>query len=112
MNPTATDPWGPLFRSADPDTSTQAARDVIPRRGSQTMQLLAVYRNHALFGMTDEEAGIESGLAARPKCCYWKRCSDLRTAGFIEPTGDTRPSSAGSQMQVCRITAKGMEALK
>jgi len=99
----------PLFRSADPVTSRQGARDVLPRRDSQQGQLLAVYRNQA--GLTDEEAGIKSGLAQKPKCCYWKRCSELRAKGLIEDTGDTRLSSAGSAMRVCRLSAKGAELL-
>jgi hypothetical protein len=99
----------PLFRSADPVTSRQGARDVLPRRDSQQGQLLAVYRNQP--GLTDEEAGVKSGLAAKPKCCYWKRCSELRAKGLIEDTGDTRLSSAGSAMRVCRLSAKGAELL-
>jgi hypothetical protein len=99
----------PLFRSADPVTSRQGARDVLPRRDSQQGQLLAVYRNQP--GLTDEEAGIKSGLAAKPKCCYWKRCSELRAKGLIEDTGNTRLSSAGSAMRVCRLSAKGAELL-
>jgi hypothetical protein len=61
--------------------------------------------------MTDEEAGLASGLALKPKCCYWKRCSELRAMGLIIPTGETRLSSAGSAMQVCEITQEGKEAL-
>lgn len=99
----------PLFRSADPITSRQGARDVLPRRDSQQGQLLAVYRNQP--GLTDEEAGQLSGLAQKPKCCYWKRCSELRAKGLIEDTGDTRFSSAGSAMRVCRITQRGAELL-
>jgi hypothetical protein len=100
----------PLFRNTDPETSVKGAQDVKPRRGSQTMLLLAEYAHRD--GLTDEEAGLFSGLLARPKCCYWKRCSELRAKGLIIPTGETRLSSAGSAMQVCAITAEGREALK
>ena len=99
----------PLFRSADPITSALGARDVKPRQGSQQQLLLAEYANRD--GLTDEEAGLFSGLAQRPKCCYWKRCSELRAKGFIVPTGETRISSAGSAMQVCAITPAGKAAL-
>lgn len=99
----------PLFRNVDPETSRKGAKAVKPRRQSQAMLLLAEYQNQPL---TDEEAGISSGLAAKPKCCYWKRCSELRAMGLIEDTGDTRPSTAGSAMMVCRITSEGLEALK
>ena len=100
----------PLFRSADPITSVLGAGDVKPRRGSQQALLLAEYAHRD--GLTDEEAGLFSGLLSRPKCCYWKRCSELRAKGLIAPTGVTRLSSAGSAMQVCAITPAGKEALQ
>jgi hypothetical protein len=99
----------PLFRSADPITSVLGAGDVKPRRGSQQALLLAEYAHRD--GLTDEEAGLFSGLLSRPKCCYWKRCSELRAKGLIVPTGETRLSSAGSAMQVCAITEAGRNAL-
>ena len=99
----------PLFRSTDPITSALGAGDVKPRRQTQAMQLLAEYAHRD--GLTDEEAGLFSGLLSRPKCCYWKRCSELRAKGLIVPTGFTRLSSAGSAMQVCTITAEGRKAL-
>ena len=91
----------PLFRNIDPMTSVQGAADVKPRRVSQAMLLLSLYE---YADLTDEQAGNLSGLAQRPKCCYWKRCSELRAKGYIAPTGETRISSAGSAMQVCAIT--------
>jgi hypothetical protein len=100
----------PLFRSVDPDTSREGAKDVRPRQGSQMALLLSAYANHRILGITDEEAGQESGLASRPRCCYWKRCSDLRNAGLIEDTGDRKEGSSGSLMMISRITAKGWEA--
>jgi hypothetical protein len=99
----------PLFRSADPITSVLGGGNVKPRRTSQAMLLLAEYLHG---GMTDEEAGMASGLALKPKCCYWKRCSELRAMGLIIPTGETRLSSAGSAMQVCEITQEGEKALR
>ena len=101
----------PLFRNLDPITSVKGAADVKPRRVSQAMQLLVCYEYANTDGLTDEEAGVFSGLARRPKCCYWKRCSELRAKGFIVPTGKTRISSAGSAMQVCAITPAGKAAL-
>ena len=103
----------PLFRNTDPITSTQGAADVKPRRRSQAMLLLAEYAHRD--GLTDEEAGLFSGLLHRPKCCYWKRCSELRAEGFIIDTGETRLSTAGSHMMVCEITFEGkmmLEGLK
>jgi hypothetical protein len=98
----------PLFRSTDPETSKQGAQDVLPRRGSQQALILAVYRNRQL---TDEEAGYLSGLALRPKCCYWKRCSELRHKGLIEWTGETRLGTSGSAMKICTLTQAGAELL-
>jgi hypothetical protein len=100
----------PLFRSADPDTSRDGAKDVLPRRGSQAWALLNEYAN-ARIGLTDEEAGIRSGLAARG-AGYWKRCSDLRRLGLIEDSHTRRQGSTGSTMMVCIITAKGLEAYR
>lgn len=106
----------PLFRVTDPETSRAGAKDIKPRQGSQIMLLLATYRNHSLFGLTDEEAGKQTAWKGSTmfdtRVCYWKRCSDLRNLGLIEPTGDTRLSTAGSAQQVCRITSAGLEALK
>ena len=71
------------------------------------MRILGVYLAHTVYGLTDEEAAqlavVHHG---------WKRCADLRRLGFIEPTGDTRPTVAGVQAMVCRITAAGLEALR
>ena len=100
----------PLFRSLDPDTSANGAADVRPRQGSQAMQLLTEYAQ-ARIGLTDEEAGQRSGLAARG-AGYWKRCSDLRRLGLIEDSHTTRAGSSGSEMMVCTITAKGLETYR
>ena len=97
----------PLFRSTDPQGSANGAKHIRPRAGSQAMRILAVYLAHTVYGLTDEEAAqlavVHHG---------WKRCADLRRLGFIEPTGDTRPTVAGVQAMVCRITPAGLEALR
>lgn len=96
-------------RSNDTATSRAPLRAVSIRSGSQRAHLLAEYAEHD--GLTDEEAGRVSGLADYPRCCYWKRCSELRQAGLIRPTGETRLSTAGEAQQVCAITQAGREAL-
>ena len=96
----------PLFRNTDPETSAMGAQDVKPRRQTQALRLLAEYAHRD--GLTDEEAALFAGLI---KTGYWKRCSDLRTAGYIIPTGETRLGSQGSLMRVCAITEAGREAL-
>ena len=95
-------------RATDPATSTKAAQSLWVRAGSQRALLLSRY---AVADMTDEEAGHASGLAQQTKCCYWKRCSELRQAGYIAPTGLLRPSSAGSDQRVCSITPAGRDIL-
>lgn len=95
-------------RTEDPATSRKGASSLAVRAGSQRALLLARYEAGS---MTDEEAGHQSNLASRPRCCYWKRCSELRQAGFIRPTGVERMSSAGVPQQVCEITEEGRIAL-
>ena len=89
-------------------TSTSGAKAMTVRAGSQRALLLAQYE---LDSMTDEEAGHASGLSMLPKCCYWKRCSELRQAGYIATTGVTRRSSAGVDQHVCAITQAGHDLL-
>jgi hypothetical protein len=90
-------------------TSGAGAKAITVRSGSQRATLLASYYVHD--DLTDEEAGKVSGLSDLPKCCYWKRCGELRQAGYIKITGATRVSSAGVEQQVCAITDDGIKAL-
>lgn len=96
-------------RNSDPQTSVKGAVSVVVRKGSQKNRLLAVYALY--YGITDEEAGDISGLSKKPRCCYWKRCSELRQEGLIKPTGKTWKSSCGEDMQTCEITPAGIETL-
>ena len=96
-------------RRNDGATSEAGSKAMTVRAGSQRAILLAVYDSNVY--LTDEEAGNASGLSMLPKCCYWKRCSELRQAGYIRPTGKTRTSSAGVEQQVCEITDEGSRVL-
>lgn len=98
----------PLFRVSDPDTSAKAAEDVRLRQSSQMYKLLEQYVLHRQ-GLTDEEAGVFSGLAQRG-AGYWKRCSDLRRLGLIEDSKVRREGVSGSAMMVCVFTPAGFEA--
>lgn len=94
----------PSYRHTDPSTSRQAAL-VMPRTwNTHKARLLAAYAA-APDGLTDEEAcqacGLEKG--------GWKRCSDLRTLGWIAPTLHTRTASSGLEQQVCHITPAGLD---
>ena len=116
MTPMTYDEWAAIglvngwlgVRANDPTTSAKAATTIWVRAGSQRARLLHEY---ARADMTDEEAGHASGLAQQTKCCYWKRCSELRQAGYIAPTRLLRPSSAGSDQRVGSITPAGREVL-
>jgi hypothetical protein len=69
-----------------------------------------MYRSHV--DLTAEEAGIKTGLADKPGCCYWHRVSDLVKDAMIEPTGQTRIARSGEQQRVNRITPAGIELLR
>lgn len=97
----------PLFRSTDPQGSVNGARHIKPRQGSKAMTILRVYVAHTTYGLTDEEAAQLAGVHHG-----WKRCADLRRLGFIEQTGAQRPTTAGVNAMVCRITPAGLEALQ
>jgi hypothetical protein len=98
----------PLFRSSDPDTS----RQVSPMRtGSHRAILLAIYAD-ATLGLTDEEAATRALAQGHEIRGYWKRCSDLRTAGLIHDLGIRRALSSGSQGIVCCITQAGLDMVR
>lgn len=99
----------PAARNTDPATSKQAANNLPIRGGTQRAKILSAYLDGAY---TDDEIGQITGLASLPNCCYWKRCSELRQAGYIEPTGQTRPSRVNKLQQVCRITEAGRDVLQ
>lgn len=98
-------------RKTDPHTSHAAAQSIVIRAGSQRAQLLQAYRDAGASGLTDDEAGVITGLAYKIGCCWWKRCSELRQAGYIQPTSQTRASRAGEAQQVCVITDEGKKKL-
>lgn len=98
-------------RATDPATS-QANKDAFNKKFNQRDLLLITYSKFWIGGLTDEEAGQQTlinGVSMFDKrICYWKRCSELRKLGFIQPVGETRTSSAGQQQQVCEITEQGL----
>lgn len=97
-------------RNTDPSTSHQGAADVEARALSQMMRLLLEFAEQPLIDeMAAQRAGIGPG--------YWKRCSDLRTNGWIKPVRRggalvTHTSSAGSEAMVCWITEEGVAELR
>ncbi len=96
----------PLFRSTDPEGSVNGAKHIKLKRTSQAMRLLAVYNEHPIYGLLDEEAANRAKIPGG-----WKRCADLRRLGYIKPTGEMAATLSGVKAMVCRITSEGMEAL-
>lgn len=94
----------PHTRRADPPTSRAAEAISRPRRASQAMRILGTYLDTP---RTDEAAILAAGVTGG-----WKRCSDLRRLGYLEPTGETLRSSSGAPAMVCRITAAGRARLE
>jgi len=98
----------PLFRATDPETS----RQVNPIKvGTHRAILLEQYATAAL-GLTDEEASMRAILSGHEIRGYWKRCSDLRTLGLIQPLSLRRTLSTGSQGIVCVITQQGLNMVR
>lgn len=98
-------PYAPSFlppasRADDPATSHAAERKLAPKRGTLAREALALYRVYR-DGLTD--AQLEAYTMKRG---IWKRASDLRNAGFIEPTGAVLDGQ-----RICRITDAGLRAL-
>lgn len=94
-------------RSSDPLTSHLAAEEVKVRAGSHRARLLSVYREG--LPLSDAEA---ASLADMPeRSCWWKRCSELRQGGYIEPHGLTIDPETEALVMTCRITDKGREVL-
>lgn len=109
-------------RSTDPATSHAAVRAITVKAGSQRARLLQAFmdsyrieisswQGHFPSGLTDEEA-MDRAVGVAPRSEFSKRCSELREAGYIEPTGETRPGSSGLQRIVSRITDKGRAAVR
>jgi hypothetical protein len=101
-------------RRTDPGTSKQATDSIKDRAGSQRARLLAAFaRNatdHVVDGLTDEQAArVAEDVSLSSE--YAKRCSELREAGLIEPTGETRPGASGAARIVSRITPAGSKVL-
>ena len=99
-----------FVRATDPPTSQEAAaskKNRIRWHG-QKHNLLLAFADHEK--MTADEAALATGLFGT-QANYWKRCSELRSCGFIEDTGATRLSQSKELQIVSRITQKGLAAL-
>lgn len=85
--------FAPNVRASDPTTSRVAAAAIAPKRGTMAARVLALLRAYPA-GLTARE--VESYLRQRDLRTgkmvegWWKRLSDLKRAGLVEPTGETR----------------------
>lgn len=101
-------------RNTDPGTSHAATASVVIKAGNQRTILLGAFAGTLAAdrgGLTDEEA-METSEGVSPLSEFAKRCSELRDAGLIEPTGETRPGQSGVHRIVSRITEAGRLALE
>lgn len=97
-------------KATDPATSHTAANGGAIRKGTQRHLLLKAWAAYGAEGLTDEEAMILAD-GVSPMSEYAKRSSELRDAGLIIPTGETRPGSSGTERMVSRITELGLATL-
>lgn len=100
----------PRQRIPDHPTSVAGAVAVKERAPSQKIQLLRAYDYAGERGFTDEQAAYYAGLL---KSCYWRRCTDLRSLGYIEqPEGSpVRKGTSGVSRIICTITTEGVAYL-
>lgn len=94
---------GPYERSSG--TSRQAAVDNFPRSGTQRARVLEFIAAAGPRGCTRDEVTAGLGL---PDSSTDPRVWELLRGGFVEPTGETRETRAGSHADVLRATAKGL----
>ena len=94
------------FRRHDPQTSIDAASDIVSRLkwGTARHLLLAQFREVPIAGLTYEEAGARVGL---DNVKATRRCSELKRDGLIRETDKTRKTSSGHSASVYQITEQG-----
>lgn len=89
----------PLARKSDPETSHQAAKDATPRAGTHRARALQALREAGPNGLTDFELAERTGIA---QTSIGVRRKELADAGYVKPTGQTRPAPSGSAAMVWR----------
>lgn len=96
-------------RHDDPQTSHQAAVAArTPRARSIMTTLLRVFASRAQ-GLTADEVTIIASMELGSG--VWKRCSDLKRQGWVEPNGLTRRGASGRAQDVLVITDAGRAVL-
>ena len=86
--------FAPVARASDPPTSHAAAKRIEPTRGSKQALVLSLIRAYKQDGLTAQQ--VERYLrgkdpeTGKPIEGFWKRVSDLKTAGLVVGTGRVR----------------------
>jgi hypothetical protein len=94
-------------RNTDPATSHHAWKD-LTARGARGKLAVAFYKAHHIYGskgLTPEQACRSAKIEGQSS--PWKRVSDLKAAGIIEPTGKTVVGKRGREQEVLTITPHG-----
>ena len=105
-------------RLDDHSTSSEAADRVTRREGASLAHVRIGTHRHFLLtaynvsgDLTDREAAAAAGLDTET-VCYWKRCGELRRAGYITWTGNTTvDEKSGTSRRKSRITEAGVAKL-
>lgn len=87
-----------------PETEREAAKLAFPRTGSDRLRVLVLLLDRGDRGATDEEIAEELGLrlyTAAP------RRNELKRDGWVEASGDKRPTTTGTPATVWVVTARG-----
>lgn len=94
-------------RTASP--ASQTAAGIAERRAADTMR--ALLRVFLTRDATADEAAAAIGCEGLAVLRCRPRCSNLLHAGFLELTGEQRPSARGAPADELRITPAGRTAL-
>lgn len=106
MHTTPPDDYERHARPTDPDTSKEAAEEMIDSGDVAAQCIECLLALHALGTATASEIDRHMG-AKHP--IYWRRCSDLHRLKLSTPTGERRPSvhPGGKTQQVYTLTVAG-----
>lgn len=94
----------PRSHRGDPATSDMAARDNLPRAGTQRARVIAELARHLIYGCTDYELSQALGIL---RTAAGTRRKELAEGGLVEATGERRETDTGSLADVYRLTDLG-----
>ena len=97
----------PHARTSDPATSHESAARLADKH-TMMRTLLLVFAGHT--ALSAERAAHLAGYG--PEDGAWKRVSDLKRLGWVDPTGDTTLSSQGRRVALLAVSEKGRQQLR